>query len=123
MFVNGLLWLGLSVFLLMAQGLERHGNYEYYGNYPVLYLVPGILGLLIPALLLWLVRPPGAAVGAVIALPFGTLLGYVVCWNAIGQSPAVGLLGFIGGAALGTLLGLLTGRMFSRRFAGEYDRY
>ena len=54
--VSGLVFLAISVFILMSIGLSRHGNYEYYGNYPALYLVPALFGFFLPSLLAWLLR-------------------------------------------------------------------
>ena len=54
--VSGLAFLFGAIFVLMCLGTERHGNYEYYGNYPALYLIPGLLGLCFPSILAWVVR-------------------------------------------------------------------
>ena len=45
-----------SIFILMEIGLSRHGNYEYYGQYPALYVVPGFAGLCLPSIVAWLLR-------------------------------------------------------------------
>ena len=45
--VFGLGCLFVAIFVLMGLGTERHGNYEYYGQYPVLYVTPGLVGLLV----------------------------------------------------------------------------
>ena len=45
-----------SIILLMQVGLARHNNYEYYGNYPALYLVPPLVGYFLPSLLAWILR-------------------------------------------------------------------
>jgi hypothetical protein len=37
-------------------GLSRYDNYEYYGQYPALYVVPGLVGLFLPATVAWLLR-------------------------------------------------------------------
>ena len=46
----GLVTLVVSVMVLMSLGLKLHGNYEYFGNYPLLYLGPAAIGFLAPAL-------------------------------------------------------------------------
>ncbi len=43
-----------AILLLMELGLHQYGNYEYYGQYPALFFVPGIIGLLLPWILAWL---------------------------------------------------------------------
>ena len=52
----GLVFFLRSIFVLMEIGLSRYDNYEYYGQYPALYVVPGIIGLCLPAVLAWLLR-------------------------------------------------------------------
>ena len=54
--VSGLVFFFGAIFFLMCLGTERHGNYEYYGSYPVLYVVPGLFGLLFPSMLAWVIR-------------------------------------------------------------------
>jgi len=46
--VCGIGCLAVSIMVLMSLGSQHHGNYEYYGNYPLLYLGPGVAGLLFP---------------------------------------------------------------------------
>jgi len=46
--VSGFVCFVGTVFVLMELGLRRHGNYEYYSQDPGLYVVPGIMGLLLP---------------------------------------------------------------------------
>ena len=45
-----------SIFFLMQLGLQRFDNYEYYGQYPVLYFGPGVAGFLIPWIVFWVWR-------------------------------------------------------------------
>jgi hypothetical protein len=45
----------VSAFVLMWLGIQYHGNYEYYGNYPLLYLGPAAVGLLVPWLAAWMI--------------------------------------------------------------------
>jgi len=50
-----------SVFVLMHLGTRRFDNYEYYGQYPLLYVGPGIAGFVLPWVVygVWrLFRPP-----------------------------------------------------------------
>lgn len=114
MCLNGLLWLGASVIVLMSLGLELHGNYEYYGNYPVLYLGPGILGFLAPPLLLRFVKPTAAAVGVLVGLPAGTVGGYLFVWNLTAHFPTAAAALVLAGATAGSALGLAAGRAISR---------
>jgi len=45
-----------AIIVLMQLGLARHDNYEYYGNYPALYLVPPLVGYSLPSILAWIWR-------------------------------------------------------------------
>ena len=54
--VSGLAFFFGAIFLLMCLGTERHGNYEYYGQYPALYVIPGLVGLRFPRVLAWVIR-------------------------------------------------------------------
>ena len=54
--VSSFLFFFGSIYILMEIGLSRHGNYEYYGRYFALYVVPGLFGLIFPTLLAWLMR-------------------------------------------------------------------
>lgn len=45
-----------SIIFLMRLGLARYDNYEYYGNYPALYLVPPLIGYFLPSILAWILR-------------------------------------------------------------------
>ena len=58
--VSGLVFFFGSIFILMQIGLSRYDNYEYYGQYPALYVVPGLVGLFLPALLAWILRRSGS---------------------------------------------------------------
>jgi hypothetical protein len=40
----------VAVMYLMNLGSRLHGNYEYFGNYPLLYLGPAAIGFVAPAL-------------------------------------------------------------------------
>ena len=51
--VPGLLCFFGSILFLMDLGLERYGSYEYYGQYPLLFCVPGVAGLAIPLIVTW----------------------------------------------------------------------
>ena len=46
----GFVTLVVSVMYLMNLGSKLHGNYEYFGNYPLLYLGPAAIGFFAPAL-------------------------------------------------------------------------
>lgn len=54
--VSGLVFFVGSIFILMEIGLARYDNYEYYGQYPALYVVPGLVGLFLPSLVALLMR-------------------------------------------------------------------
>ena len=45
--VSGVVFLAAATCILMSLGLKYHDNYEYYGQYPALYLGPGVVGLLV----------------------------------------------------------------------------
>jgi hypothetical protein len=51
--VSGLLCFFGSLFFLTNLGLERYDNYEYYGQYPLLFCVPGVVGFAIPLVVTW----------------------------------------------------------------------
>ena len=51
--VSGLLCFFGSLIFLTNLGLERFGNYEYYGQYPLLFCVPGVVGFAIPLVVTW----------------------------------------------------------------------
>jgi MFS family permease len=53
--VSGLAFFFVSIAVLMELGTEYHDNYEYYGQYPALYVIPGLVGLFFPRMLAWLV--------------------------------------------------------------------
>lgn len=42
-----------NMFLLMELGLARHGNYEYYGRFPLLVCGPAAAAFLLPAVIAW----------------------------------------------------------------------
>ena len=52
--VCGIGCLAVSIIVLMSLGTQHHGNYEYYGSYPLLYLGPAAVGLLVPWLAAWM---------------------------------------------------------------------
>jgi hypothetical protein len=54
--VSGLVFFFGSIFILMEIGLSRYDNYEYFGQYPALYVVPGLVGLFLPSIVAWLLR-------------------------------------------------------------------
>ena len=54
--VSGMVFFFGAIFVLMEIGLARYDNYEYYGRYPVLFVVPGLVGLFLPAVLAWIIR-------------------------------------------------------------------
>lgn len=54
--VSGVVFFFGTIFILMEIGLARYDNYEYYGHYPALYVIPGLVGLFLPALVAWLLR-------------------------------------------------------------------
>ncbi len=45
-----------SIIFLMQLGLAQYDNYEFYGKYPALYLVPPLVGYFLPSLLAWALR-------------------------------------------------------------------
>jgi len=51
--VSGLFCFFGSILFLIGLGSEQYGNYEYYGQYPLLYFVPGVAGLAIPLIVTW----------------------------------------------------------------------
>ena len=53
---SGMVFFCGSIMVLMPLGSRHHHNYEYYGQYPVLYVTPGLIGFFLPMLLVWLVR-------------------------------------------------------------------
>lgn len=59
--VSGLVFFFGAIFVLLEIGLARYDNYEYYGQYPALYVVPGLFGLIMPSLISWMVRKTGTA--------------------------------------------------------------
>ncbi len=54
--VSGLAFFFGAIFVLMGLGTKYHGNYEYYGSYPALYVIPGLVGLFFPTTLAWVFR-------------------------------------------------------------------
>ncbi len=42
-----------SIMFLMQLGLRQFDNYEYYGQYPLLYVESGIVGFALPWILFW----------------------------------------------------------------------
>lgn len=52
--VSGFAFYFLAIFVLMCLGTERHDNYEHYGQYPVLYVTPALVGFFLPTLLVWI---------------------------------------------------------------------
>lgn len=45
-----------SIIFIMQLGSAQHDNYEYYGKYPALYLVPPLVGYFVPSLVAWGLR-------------------------------------------------------------------
>lgn len=54
--VSALLFFVIALFVLTELGIRQHDNYEYYGKYPVLFLLPPIVGLFPPWFLAWGLR-------------------------------------------------------------------
>lgn len=52
----GVICVGIAVVILMQLGIKWHGNYEYYGRYPALYLIPGVIGFFLPPLVRWWIK-------------------------------------------------------------------
>ena len=46
--VCGVVFFAGAIFCLMHVGLYYHANYEYYGEFPALYVIPGLIGLCLP---------------------------------------------------------------------------
>ena len=107
--ISCLLWFGLSTFLLM----QRRGGFSGLGQDWPLSLAAALVALITTALLARWIRPPAAGLGAVAGFAIGTLLGYVICWNAVAQSPASGLAGMVIGSVSAALLGALAGGRIS----------
>lgn len=54
MAISGVICLIVSVYMLVELGLNLHGDYEYYGRYPALFVTPAVVGFFAPLLiLLW----------------------------------------------------------------------
>jgi hypothetical protein len=53
MVVSGVVTLFVTMLILMELGSKFHGNYEYYGQYPVLVWGPAVIGFLAPGVLVW----------------------------------------------------------------------
>ena len=51
--VSGLAFFFVATVVLMQLGTTYHDNYEHYGGYPALYVIPGLLGLFFPSMLAW----------------------------------------------------------------------
>ncbi len=54
MMASGMATLVVTVLALILLGLNLHGNYEYYGKYPLLVFVPAIATSLITGYLTWI---------------------------------------------------------------------
>ena len=54
--VSGIVCLFGSIIVLMGLGTQQYDNYEYYGKYPALYVIPGLVGLFLPPLLVLIVH-------------------------------------------------------------------
>ena len=54
--VSAILCFVLALLLLTELGIRWHDNYEYYGKYPALFLLPPVMGLFLPWLLAWSLR-------------------------------------------------------------------
>ena len=54
--VSALLCFVTALLLLTELGIRWHDNYEYYGKYPALFLLPPIVGAFLPRLLAWMIR-------------------------------------------------------------------
>jgi hypothetical protein len=53
MVASGIVAFVVSVWLLMHLGMRWHNNYEYYGDYPVLYLGPALVAFIAPVIVSW----------------------------------------------------------------------
>ena len=53
MVASGIVALFVTLLTLMKLGSKFHGNYEYYGQYPVLIWGAALIGFLTPGLLAW----------------------------------------------------------------------
>ncbi len=54
--VSGIVCLFVAFLVLTHLGEKYHGSYEYYGKYPALFWIPGVVGFLLPSLLAWVIR-------------------------------------------------------------------
>lgn len=54
--LSAVICIGISIVVLMELGTKWHGNYEYYGQYPALYLIPGVVGFFLPPLFAWCIK-------------------------------------------------------------------
>lgn len=54
--VSALFWFVIALLVLTDLGIRQHDNYEYYGKYPALFLMPPTVGLFLPWFLAWILR-------------------------------------------------------------------
>jgi len=56
----------VTVLVLIDQGLRRHGNYEYYGNYPALLLGPALVSFVASGVIVWHLHKKGRPIGKIL---------------------------------------------------------
>ena len=54
--VSALYFFVIALLVLTELGIRQHDNYEYYGKYQVLFLMPPTVGLFLPWFLAWDLR-------------------------------------------------------------------
>jgi hypothetical protein len=75
MVVSGAVTLFVAILILTELGTKFHNNYEYYGQYPVLFWGPALIGFLAPGVVVWYLDRRGIKKGWKVA---GTLALMVV---------------------------------------------
>ena len=53
MVASGFVAFYVAIYILMQLGSRFHDNYEFYGQFPALFLVPAAIGFLAPGMIVW----------------------------------------------------------------------
>lgn len=90
MAVGGAVTFFVTILVLTELGTRFHGNYEYYGRYPVLFLGPAALGFLAPGIVIWHLDRRGVqsawkVAGTLALMVISGVVTYAVAFQLVGE--------------------------------------
>ena len=88
MLFTGFITLVVAIAILWDKGIREHGNYEYYGQYPISLWGPVVIGFLAPGVVVWYLDRRGfnkgwKVVGTLALMAVSGVITYAVEWQII----------------------------------------